>query len=491
MRCAVLLVMPPQKGLLDGFATGLMCLHSHLERTLPETICEILNYSTASDSAVVAEFERHARLLGDWPVLVGITTTTASYQSALHCARVAKQKLPGCRVVFGGHHASADSENILTHHRDAVDYIVIGEGERSLEHLVTYFPDPGHVPGLAYIDRHGRYTANPAPPPLTQTELDKIDVLYRGGFVGTPGKFSTTTYVSARGCPLRCAFCSVANQAIRARSVSQVKSDLRKLVRAGHSKISIEDNFFAHAPARTRDICRAFRELREEEGLKFTWDCQTRVESLARRGTVEELVDGGCTAVYIGVESLVPDKLIYLNKTRHPENYLSLLSNDVIPRLLESSIDCYINLQFGMLREGSADLEQTCERLSDWGQWASAQNKVLTVFPQLHVVYPGTEHFRQGVTQGRFSKDVFEMFTEWEADQEPVLNWLGEHFAHGTGGLPEGILNAQALQQGQFAVEFLETTRISTWLHRIGSLPGISVFHYGAYLTQQSTPTTL
>src|SRR5262245_11570337 len=104
--CTVALVMPPQKGLLDGFATGLMCLHSHLERVSPGTICDILNFSTASESAVEDGFRRYAQQLNRRPLVVGITTTTASYRNALACARLAKKILPGSLVVFGGPHAS-------------------------------------------------------------------------------------------------------------------------------------------------------------------------------------------------------------------------------------------------------------------------------------------------------------------------------------------------------------------------------------------------
>lgn len=414
--------------------------------------------------------------------LVGITTTSASYQAALACAAIAKTELARCRVVLGGPHASADSKTILERHPELVDYIVVGEGERALEHLVIEYPDPKSAPGVAYLEPEGRYRLNQAPIPLRQDELDKIDVLYRGGFAGTPGKFKTTTYVSARGCPLKCAFCSVANQPIRARSVQKVKEDVRKLVLAGHQRIAIEDNFFAHTPARTKELCKAFKELRDDEGLDFGWDCQTRVESLARQGTIQQLVEGGCVAVYVGVESLVPDKLRYLNKTRVPENYVATLSNQVIAPLLESPLSCNINLQFGIPNETKNDFDETLEDIQRWSEWASAANKTITIYPQLHVVYPGTAHFAQGVKDGRFAPDIFESFTTWEKDQQLMLSWLGEHFAHGAGGIPEGILNSALLREGRFEIIQSEVSRIDAWLNQFHALEGIEVFRYGAHL---------
>ena len=97
------------------------------------------------------------------------------------------------------------------------------------------------------------------------------------------------------------------------------------MVRAGHRRISIEDNFFAHAPLRTKQLCTAFHELRKE-GIIFEWDCQTRVESLARPSTIEDMASTGCVAAYVGIESLVENQLLYLNKTRRPADYVNLFA---------------------------------------------------------------------------------------------------------------------------------------------------------------------
>lgn len=474
--------MPPQRGLLDGFSTGLIALESYLKRTCEEVVCEIADLGRSNLQEIEDAFLNFRKAHSDRHWLVGITTTTASYQAALKCAELAKRLLPGGRVVFGGHHASADPETILRHHGDLVDIVAIGEGERILERIVQEYPDPSQVPGVAYLDRHGQYTRNAPPVPLREDELDKIEVFYRGGLAGTPGKFKTTTYVSARGCPHRCAFCAVANQPIRAKSVRQITDDISSLVGSGYRRISVEDNFFAHAPKRTKEICDAFQDLRETKGIAFDWDCQTRVESLARKNTIQELANGGCVAAYVGVESLVPEQLLYLNKTRSPEAYLAMLGNSVIPDLLESSIDCYLNLQFGFPGETEDDFECSNELLGMWGSWAAEMERTITVFPQLHVIYPGTGHFRQGVAEGRFSVEVFEGFTAWEHEHQPILTWLGEHFAHGVGGLPEGILDPSLLRANQFEVLPTETSRITRWLHKLSALDGIEIFRYGAHL---------
>lgn len=484
---SVLLVMPPQSGLLGGFSSGLLALASHLNNHMPDIQAEILDLSGCSQQETLEAFADYGRQTKSRTLIVGITTTTASYQKALQAARAAKIALPGCFLVLGGPHVTADSRTVVCRHANSVDAVVIGEGERALEMLVRCFPDLTEVPGIAFLDACGRYQQNTSPPPLEEVDLDQLDIFWRGGLVGQSGKFNATTYVSARGCPLKCAFCSVANSRIRAKSVARVQSDVRRLVEAGYHRISVEDNFFAHAPQRTRAICSAFKALCENEGANFSWDCQTRVESLANTDTIGLLEEAGCEAVYIGVESLIPTRLDYLNKTRNPAKYLELLGQNVIPRLLNSSVSCYLNLQLGIPGERKTDHDETQRLLTEWGNLAASKKKVITIFPQLHVVYPGTFHYYEGFRQSRFQEDVFETFTEWEEIQKPVLNWLGEHFAHGTGGLPEGILAPLDLSRGEFRILPDSIFDISTCLSKMADIKGISVFRYGDYLAEAHT----
>jgi radical SAM superfamily enzyme YgiQ (UPF0313 family) len=316
---SLVLVMPPQNGLLNGFATGLISIANFAQSALPSLKVELLDLSYVPVSKL------RAAILGSGvpltrDTIVGITSTTASYQSALKTAEAFKSlAIDGVRVttVFGGHHVSSDAETVLRHHQGTVDYIIVGEGEVALVEFLEAFPSVGGTAGLAYI-HNGCFHQNKPAAILTERQLDGIKVGFRNrGLLGTPGKFGRVTYVSARGCPLKCAFCCVANQRIRAKSVTQVIKDVRELVELGYSRLAIEDNFFAHAPQRTTELCEALAGLRRE--LDFTWDCQTRVESMDRPGLVELMERAGCVGVYLGVESLNQDQLTYLGKApKHP-----------------------------------------------------------------------------------------------------------------------------------------------------------------------------
>lgn len=480
----VFLVVPPQIGLLAGFANGLISLANFLRQELPSVHLELVDLSTALDDEVQAA----ARWVGSQasiPPIVGITTTTASYQSALRAARAFRRQRRDTLIVFGGHHASAQADVILDSHAGLVDVVVHGEGEIALSKLVTEYPRLWSVPGISFVDEAGDVRRTKPAPLLTPDELDHIAVTFDGiGVCSVPGKFDHVTYVSARGCPLRCAFCSVANQAIRAKSIHTVVEDIRQLVgQLGYKRVAIEDNFFAHSRKRTIELCDALAELRNE--MAFTWDCQTRVESMDRTGIIPAMEKAGCEAVYLGVEALCHDHLLYLAKTRNPLRYLDALQARVVPALLDSEIDCYINLQFGLPGETEHHRRETLMRLNAIGVMASNKGREITVFPQLHVVYPGTQHFHDAVSEGRFGPSgyrIFETFTRWEDEQKPILRWLGEHFAHGVGGIPEGILSPNKLRSGQFEVDVDRVLEVNAYLRDVERLEGISLFKYGSYL---------
>ena len=478
----LLLVLPPQRGLLEGFSSGLISLANYVEQAEPSVDVRLLDFGPTPADRLPAAVARAVRVAGRRRLFIGITTTTASYQSALRTAELFKREAPSGVVVMGGHHASAQDEQVLSHR--TVDVVVRGEGEVALVELLRRHPNLNSVPGISYRDSLTvRRTA--AGPLLDQAALDRLGPSFDDlGVRSAPGKFEHITYVSARGCPLSCAFCSVANERIRAKSVDAVVADLRHLVRKmGYSSIAIEDNFFAHSAARTVALCTALQELAHE--VSFSWDCQTRVESMRSKRVIDVMERAGCEAVYLGVESLVPRHLLYLGKTKDPEKYLEQLECTVVPQLMRSSIACYINLQLALPGETPRDRKETLKAVTRLGRIAAERGKTLTVFPQLHVVYPGTRHYNDAVATRRFGPstiEVFESFTRWEAEHEPILRWLGEHFAHGVGGIPEGLLAEQALREGKFEVDDNVVLETATQLSELEDCPGTSVFRYGRYL---------
>jgi len=479
-RKRLLLIIPPQKGLLKGFATGIVSLAEYLalKQNEIDTDIEILDYSLFGADEVKIHSLDYANIEN---LIVGVTTTTASYQSALYVAKNFKRSNTKCTVIFGGHHASADPENILRSHQGVVDYVITGEGEIAIYEFIKNFPTIENASNLVYL-KDDKIVRNKIAPFLSEADLDLISLSYKETeLYGHPGKFDTITYVSARGCPLKCSFCAVANQKMRAKSVHKVKEDINKLLQLGFNTIAIEDNFFAHSPTRTFELCKELEALQKETS-PFKWDCQTRVESLKSPEIINAMEKAGCYAAYLGVEALNYEHLIYLGKTKNPDRYLELLFDVVVPNMLNSNVDCYINLQLGIPGSNGSHHKQTMESLQKVGTMAKKKEKHVTVFPQLHVVYPGTKHYYDAVAEKRFNENIYETFTIWEAKQNNLYGWMGENFAHGTGGIPEGVINKDLLRESEFRVEPEKVLQIQNQLSEIKRIPGIEIFEYKKYL---------
>lgn len=481
------LVIPPQLGLLEGFSSGLISLANYAKAEMPLLIVNLLDLSITPQEKAVQDIHTASEASGD-PLFVGITTTTATYQSALYVARLFKKVRPDCIVVLGGHHASPEALTVLRWHAE-VDFIIRGEGEVALVALLKRFPQVSDVPNLVYRDGE-IIRENPLAPQLSQVDLDRILPEYEGeGLRSAPGKFGHVTYVSARGCPLKCAFCSVANESIRAKSIAAVIRDLTYLVEVKRfTNVAIEDNFFAHSPRRTIELCRAIKDLRSR--LEFKWDCQTRVESLRSPEIIRAMSEAGCEAVYLGVEAFHPEHLIYLRKTANPGSYLHMLEKIVVPQVINSGMKCYLNLQAGFPEESKSHRDDALLNLERLGSIARRLTSSITIFPQLHVVYPGTSHWRE-LLGHVLGVDAFEVFTAWEADSRPILTWLGKRFAHGTGGIPMGLMERRdgplRAERQDFEIDPVAVMALENYIDDIASMPGIEVFRYGGHLAVEAS----
>jgi radical SAM superfamily enzyme YgiQ (UPF0313 family) len=479
----LLLVVPPQAGLLEGFSAGIISLGNYIRLYNSDTEVVFVDLGNIPPS-LISEYVQGTLKGRSGLIFAGITGTTASYQHMLRTAKAFKECDSDVVTILGGHHATAQDDVILKRH-SYVDFVIRGEGEIGLSKLLEHRRQPNLVPNLSF--RRGEYVERTADAQLLdESILDKLDpMLDSSELLSPPGKFNRVTYVSARGCPLKCSFCAVRNSAIRAKSVPAVIEDLRRLAgQQGYRRIAIEDNFFAHSKRRTLDLCSAIKDLQKE--VDFCWDCQTRVESVRRSDIVKAMADANCDAIYLGVESLVAEQLTFLKKTLRPDDYLTILMSDVIPNFVSARIDVNINLQLGIPGEEDAHRETTLLRLKRLGEIAQKHKREIIVNPQLHVIYPGTPQFEKLVKDaafGKLEKEVFEEFSPWEEKEQPVLKYFGEHFAHGVGGIPIGILNREALQNSEFKIEEGAISSFSRHLSSMEKIPGITVFKYGQYLT--------
>lgn len=495
MTNKIFLINPPMEKTLEGFPGSLAQMKSWVEKSseVEARIIDLTNITQDEDA--IFEALSTEDFNGDY---VGITATTATYQSALRTARAIKRINSDVRVILGGHHvkeAQKPSTQYLTNdwqeyrgeaavvleNHPEIDVCCNGEGERTLDDLLSGKPLQ-EVRGIAYRSEDG-IVKNPLPPRLVGADLDTISVMnFDPESLDKMRQFGNINYVSATGCPLACSFCSVGREKVESKSLTKKMEELEYLVERFPSvkddeRISIQDNFFGKNKQDTEALSRAIIAKREENPeFYFNWDCQTRVESMTDADLVSLMADAGCQAAYLGVENFSEEILQYLNKAHNPRSYLTS-ARTAIDNMLDSGIDVFMEYQTGMPVETEEHRRENIEALREVGAVAASKGKEITLYMSLSVVYPGTNLAHRMFESG-IPRNAFETFTEWEDKQEGLKDYLGRHFAHGTGGIPTGVMDMEAFKQGEIKFNYDKLLAIDNYMAEIDSLEGINLYGY-------------
>lgn len=287
--------------------------------TMPEPLALEILAATIPDHEVRIldlRIEPHLeRILKEFnPELVGVTGFTAHVPRALRVCRQVKQFSPTTYTVVGGHHASLSPADFDS---QAVDFVVVGEGEITFAELVEALQegrDYHSIPGIIYREENVQVFSGPrplikdldsAPPPNRQLVAN-----YRSHYYF---RFWDAAYTveTARGCPFRCNFCSVwkfFQGRCRARSPQRVVSEVQTI--SGDYICFVDDNFL-------QDIRRAeeIYRLIKEAGLKKKYWMQARTDSIAKHpGLIARWAEIGLSTILVGFEKFREEELATLNK---------------------------------------------------------------------------------------------------------------------------------------------------------------------------------
>jgi len=141
------------------------------------------------------------------PNLLALSVATDTYQWAIRYARELKE-LINVKTVFGGIHVSTMPEQVIMN--DAVDYIVLGEGEYPLLDLVNSL-EKGEgdksIPNV-WFKEDSHIIKNDVRPLIK--DLDTLPTPDKDLFFRTSPHLGRYLYwtSSSRGCMFRCTFCS-------------------------------------------------------------------------------------------------------------------------------------------------------------------------------------------------------------------------------------------------------------------------------------------
>ncbi len=250
---------------------GIMYIASVLELDKHEV--KILDLDADVDKSLEDEFLEFA------PQLVGITSVTPTINEAFSVAKRVK-KLKNIPVVIGGVHVTIAPETVIT--REEVDFVVIGEGERTIRELAYNLEnglrDFSKIKGICFKENGTPVTTAPRE---LEEDLDKIPFpawhLLKNLKKFLPpdaSRFPVASIMTTRGCPADCTFCctkQIYGHRYRTRSIQNVMKEIDFLIAAYHVKeIHFLDDTFNLSKKRVLDFCRIVKEKNIKIDFEFS-----------------------------------------------------------------------------------------------------------------------------------------------------------------------------------------------------------------------------
>jgi len=311
--------------------------------------------------------------------LVLITVTTSVAVRSYEVARIFREH--GAKVVLGGVHPSAVPEEAGQH----ADAVVIGEGELTLPRLLEDFKKGKleqfyRMPGM--VDQWDR-----KPP--------RFDLLPKGYIF-------REALTATRGCNYRCTFCSIhlalggGEYGYRKKSPADVVKMVEKM--SGPMVMFWDDDLLSDPPY-TKELCLALKPLKKK------WMSQMSATYVAHHPEMLKLLaESGCSAMFMGLESINQASLKSVDKQNSAKTY-----EELIRRVHDYGIDIHAGFVCGLDHEDVYDFERTAEWATRMGL-CGALWRILTP-------YPGTRLFQELKAAGRL------LTTDW-------TYYSGEHVVY-------------------------------------------------------------
>jgi radical SAM superfamily enzyme YgiQ (UPF0313 family) len=214
--------------------------------------------------------------------LVGVTFHSFSVKQA----RAIRAKTKG-RLICGGHHPSAMPQQML----DAgYDQVVIGEGENAILNVID-----GDTRTIvdSYTDPHF--------PKIDDIPFPDFTGMSWTGAMGMP-------IISSRGCPWACSFCASSDFWHRKWKMRSAQNVLDEIAHIGQKVFMFEDDNFVVNKQRALEICDGIK------GKGYSWQCNSRAETLVDEELCHALKAAGCNNVWVGLESFSQPSLDRCNK---------------------------------------------------------------------------------------------------------------------------------------------------------------------------------
>lgn len=250
------------------------------------------------------------------PELIGISSMSFQYQSALTVMSICRQCAPQAKIVLGGYHATLSYQELASQN-PPFDYLIRGEGERALPALVQALDGKRgfeSVPGLSWAC-NGVFRHNPSGALLDVQQLPLPDRSVRmlNGFSYFDRKLDCVE--TSRGCTMTCTFCSITGMygtSFRCYAIDRVIADLKQLRDSGTQTVLLVDDNITLDACRFRRLAQAIYENRLDS---MEYLVQASVAGIvADPELIPALAKANFALVFLGIESVLPKNLELFQK---------------------------------------------------------------------------------------------------------------------------------------------------------------------------------
>lgn len=287
---------------------------------------EIVTFSEDPDVLITRARETGAELIGLSLIFQYMTPKFGEIIAALRAAGIT------AHITMGGHYPSFDFARVLEA-ISGLDSIVRFDGEITLAMLLNRLAageEWRDLDGLACRLPDGTIHSNRLRVPVE--DLDALPWPERADIDYESKPLATASILGSRGCPWNCSFCSIrpfyelqGGKLRRLRRPENVVAEMLELYE--HRGVSLflfqDDDFLATGPRARRwaaDIARLIAASGAAGRIAFKLSCRSdEVDEEVMR----ELMRGGLTHVYLGVESGDINGLVGMNKKLKPATHLA------------------------------------------------------------------------------------------------------------------------------------------------------------------------
>lgn len=311
------------------------------------------------------------------PDIVGITGTSWVFPMIIKAAGLAKKVLPGKKVIVGGKAATIEPEKMLRESKDAIDFVVEGEGEYTFLELIKKIEagekDFKNIKGIAYLNNEKKFTETA--PRENIKNLDEVpwpayDLLGKDptAYKGMPKDFGGMTrpvsvILTTRGCPHRCMFCTLGSKIYRERGIKDVVDEIEcHKNKFGAKSIQFyDDELMGMSPKQNERVEALCDEIiRRDLHKELSFLAQTRCSEYISLKTLQKMKEAGFVWLWWGVESGSQKILDFITKDTKLEN---------IKRAFRLAKEAGINrlsfIMIGFPTETKEDIQKTVQLIKE------------------------------------------------------------------------------------------------------------------------------